>query len=495
MSIKQLANLPAANKGYQPWTRPSDWLALPTVNVGDQKVVALAAVFANGPNIFAVQVNGAYTVDWGDGTVENVAAGTQRNHTYSYAGLPANNTTEGWKQVIVTITPQSGQTLTSVTMNVTPTGTSAGYVQQWRDIKMAGNSVSTLIMNDHNGMRNAFYQFEYVGPSAMTNLTDHLRAASNLRVVLGTQWTSLVTDMTSMFSQCGALESVPLFDTGSCTKMDSMFANCARLRTVPLFNTASVTSMISMFQTCYNLTSVPLFNTANVISMNNMFTSCISLSTIPLFVTTKVTNMAGMFNGCSTFQSLPALDTGNVTTMNGMFQNCVSLTTLASSYNTAKVTDFSNTFNGCSLLPAHPTMSAAACTTMANMFASCTLLSTVSFSTSSLVTTFAGMLTGCPSVTSITLNMAAASSQANANLWTAGAQFLGLTTLVLTGLRFAPSSTWIQNNQLSGSALDALYTSLGTASGAQTISVSGNPGTTSDTPSIATAKGWTITGT
>ena len=47
---------------------------------------------------------------------------------------------------------------------------------------------------------------------------------------------------------------------------------------------------------------------------------------------------------------------------------------------------------------------------------------------------------------------------------------------------------------LSAAELDSIYTNLGTAAGAQTITVTGNYGTTGDTPSIATAKGWTVTG-
>jgi hypothetical protein len=50
------------------------------------------------------------------------------------------------------------------------------------------------------------------------------------------------------------------------------------------------------------------------------------------------------------------------------------------------------------------------------------------------------------------------------------------------------------NNKLSGPALDIMYQGLGpTTTGV--IEVAGNPGTTSDTPSIATGKGYTIVGT
>jgi hypothetical protein len=48
--------------------------------------------------------------------------------------------------------------------------------------------------------------------------------------------------------------------------------------------------------------------------------------------------------------------------------------------------------------------------------------------------------------------------------------------------------------KLSAAELNEIYTNLGTASGAQTITVTGNYGTASDNPTIATAKGWTVTG-
>ena len=47
---------------------------------------------------------------------------------------------------------------------------------------------------------------------------------------------------------------------------------------------------------------------------------------------------------------------------------------------------------------------------------------------------------------------------------------------------------------LSAAALNNIYTKLGTAAGAQTITVTGNWGTATDNPSIATAKGWTVAG-
>jgi hypothetical protein len=62
----------------------------------------------------------------------------------------------------------------------------------------------------------------------------------------------------------------------------------------------------------------------------------------------------------------------------------------------------------------------------------------------------------------------------------------------ITGMA-CPITFDISYCNLSAAALDAIYTALPSVSG-QTITVTGNVGTGGDDPSIATAKGWTVTG-
>lgn len=65
-----------------------------------------------------------------------------------------------------------------------------------------------------------------------------------------------------------------------------------------------------------------------------------------------------------------------------------------------------------------------------------------------------------------------------------------LTGLILTGLTIGID---VSNCKMDATALDAFFTSLGTASGNQTITVTGNPGAATCDTSIATAKGFTVT--
>lgn len=61
----------------------------------------------------------------------------------------------------------------------------------------------------------------------------------------------------------------------------------------------------------------------------------------------------------------------------------------------------------------------------------------------------------------------------------------------ITGTTYAISYA---SANLSAAALNNIYTKLGTAAGAQTITVTSNWGTAGDDPTIATAKGWTVAG-
>ena len=65
----------------------------------------------------------------------------------------------------------------------------------------------------------------------------------------------------------------------------------------------------------------------------------------------------------------------------------------------------------------------------------------------------------------------------------------GLEKLTLNGLTVGIS---LANCSMGAEAINDLFTSLGTASGSQTITVTGNPGAGTCNTTIATAKGWTV---
>jgi hypothetical protein len=52
----------------------------------------------------------------------------------------------------------------------------------------------------------------------------------------------------------------------------------------------------------------------------------------------------------------------------------------------------------------------------------------------------------------------------------------------------------VSNNNLDSTALNEIYTNASATGNGKTITVTGNWGAANDTPSIATAKGWAVTG-
>lgn len=64
-----------------------------------------------------------------------------------------------------------------------------------------------------------------------------------------------------------------------------------------------------------------------------------------------------------------------------------------------------------------------------------------------------------------------------------------LQSVILSGITVGFS---VQNHNLDAASIDAMFTALGTAAGAQTVTVTGNPGASTCDTTIATAKGWTV---
>lgn len=199
--------------------------------------------------------------------------------------------------------------------------------------------------------------------------------------------TSMVEDMSNMFSGCTYMTDIPLegFDTSSVTLMDGMFKYCLSLTSVGIsgFNTANVVDMSGMFYGCRQLQTLDLknFNTENVTDMSEMFYGCTNLSSLDLtqFNTSKVENMHRMFANCHSLCSLRlgSFSTSNVAVMEGMFARCLSLEDVdVSSFDTSSVIDMSGMFYLCASLSALSVgnFNTSAVEEIGNMFGGCASL-------------------------------------------------------------------------------------------------------------------------
>ena len=424
------------------WIRPSDWLPIDSlVTPGEQKIVGLYAIYPNVndygmTNKVAFTVTGNHTIDWGDGSpLENVNSNVQAEHAYDYDTISsATACSRGYRQVRITITPQSGQNITNVQFCKKHSAVVFGRISsQWLDINISGTHLST---------------FSFYNTVTFPNLLEKVKAY---------QSTTACTNMSIMFYNCSSLQSLNLssFNTAAVTNMSSMFRNCYSLQSLNLssFNTAAVTNMSSMFYNCSSLQSLNLssFNTAAVTNMSSMFQNCYSLQSLNLssFNTAAVTNMSSMFNNCYSMQSLnlSSFNTAAVTNMSFMFYNCYSLQSLnLSSFNTAAVTN------------------------MSFMFQNCYSLQSIDLSAT---------------------NVGAVTPVGNFSGFTNGT-----TSLIKCRLPQAKWSFTVANNPLSASELNLLFGDLYDLTGqtAQTITITGCTGAATCDRTIATAKNWTVVG-
>lgn len=425
------------------WTRPADWLTLPTVGPTDQKLVGLYAVFDNGANYVAVLCTtstGTYTVDWGDGSSPvTVSSGSVAQYAYNYASISSGTlTTRGYKQVIITITPTSGNLLTfDLDQKYVNSPVLSRYNTKWLDISMG-----SPYMTDFNLPKSAVVsanmleQVTFVSKgSTFVDFTDAFYLLFGLRKVNISADMSTATSTLSMFYNCSALEEVPYFDTTNVVNMQWMFMNCYNLRKVPTYNTSNVTNMTNMFNSCRNLTEIPPLDTSKVSSIGTFATNCVSLKKLPYLNTINVSTATQMFDGCTNITTSPAYNWSNLVTGTQLYANCASLVTIPPIVS-PNLTTATSMFNGCTSLNGNITIDTTKVTDASSMFASCRSLSTAPSLNLSNATTTVSMFISCVSLTT-------SPAYDLSNCTTANTMFSGCTALQSVGNLNTPNLTFI----------------------------------------------------
>jgi len=522
------------NKPTQPWTRPNDWIALPTLQPTDNRFVGLLAVTNDSSNLAAVTCTtstGTFTVDWGDGSSpQTYTSGTNATYQYTYSGVNSPITSNGWKQVVVKVYPTTGgATLNTFSLNVIPTGysTATGAISiPWLDISIAGQSLTSIILLSditssitNNVYLNELQQITIVSlSSSYSSLAYFCYQLSNLRSFSCYDPLRACTDFTGMFFSCHTLPTVSLFNTSAGTSFSNMFNGCYSLTTVPLFNLSAGTSFSNMFNNCYSLTTVPAFNMSSGTSFNLMFNNCYSLVSIPaftigsgpninfasmfafcysltnvsLFNTSAGTSFSNMFNGCYSLTTVPLFNLSAGITFTSMFNNCYSLVSVPA-FNMSSGTSFSSMFVNCRSLVSVPAfiIGSGPNINFTSMFNSCYSLTTVPLFNLSAGITFTSMFGSCYSLTTVP----AFDVSSGTTFTTMFAGCRSLASVAISGCKYG--ITYATAPKLARAELVAIFNALGTAVGAQVITISncyGAASLTSGERAIATGKGWTITG-
>ena len=536
-----------------PYVRPSDWLAMPAVNVGDQKICILHAVFNTSTNFVSFKVGtstGTYTVDWGDGTTTNYTSAATAERNYSYATVGAVNPTvssEGYRMAMITITPTTGGANINYfdfrqpqhSSNTSTKVYSSGFLE----VKMSAPNITSggyFSFNSDTYIRHAMLQqFNWIGTSTAnafnsffygcnqlvnvmnlptenaTNFGSVFFQCSALRTVPAVLNTSKSTNFDYLFYQCWALQSLPWMDTSNATSIQIMCYGCSSVRYVPPYNLNKCTNLYLAFYQMPNVTEFPPFNCPAATNMEYMYGSCTGLKKVGKITTSSsLLTTVRMFYNCTTLQEVEVpSNTSNVTDFTQMFNGCWSLQAIQL-FDTSKGTNFTQMFDGCQSLVSIPNFNTSLGTNFTSMFSSCLALKQLpainttagtnftSFANScSALTTFSGLtLTGAPTLTNMFTSCGNLKTIPTMGI-SSGAvmpSFINLNSLQSCGMTGIGQNVDFTNCQMSGTELNALYTSLATVgasgAGAKTITITGNWGAATDTPSIATNKGWAVTG-
>jgi hypothetical protein len=312
------------------WTPPTDWQDIS--NTATNQIKYLVADTNLTYAFKATTSTGAYTIDWGDGTIDSACvSGAQYQHTYVRgAGVACSR---GYTTFVISITPNTGNLLTCQIAKHTLL-----TVKQSPDILYA-NIKNATFLNDYSYM---FYIAGVVCPQLES-------------VIMPTSWTVGATNVSSMFQNCYSLQSVTLpISWGSIKSVDNMFQGCSSLQSVTLpISWGSITSGTYMFIGCSSLQSVTLpISWGSIKSVSSMFQNCYSLQSVTLPISWgSITSVDNMFIGCYSLQSITLpISWGSINKVDNMFVGCYSLQSITLPISWGSITSVSSMFQGCSSL-------------------------------------------------------------------------------------------------------------------------------------------------
>lgn len=453
------ARTPFAVNGAQTpetWARNPSWPALPTVTSSDQKVVGLHAVFPDS-NFLAFTCAGAYTVDWGDGSTENVATGVTAYHQYDYNDADLANTnapvtltdagdlvgrtghghvdgnkvqfwniasttglTEGQIYYVINASANDFQvslTLGGSAVALTTDGTATLLRYKVAQVTITPQGGSNLTSVNLHVKHNQSGLQKYTSGWLDLTISGPNFTASGLTIGANTQLIAYAllervtiktlggcTNLGYLFSGCWSLQDIPLFDTSAVTSFSYTFAYCHALQNVAAFNMAAATTTYACFYQCLRLISTPDFNLSSSADIGYFFGACPSLQR-PGTLTLKTTGTISAVNLYYQDYSLlrvPMMDAQRITNGSAMFAECWALTEVPN-LNFLTLTNATQMFYRCESLVRVPPVNMPAVTNATSMFQQCTALLAAPFLTLGALTNATSMFQECRSLREVPL--------------------------------------------------------------------------------------------
>lgn len=414
------------------WVRPADWLPIDhLVTNTDEKFIGLFAIFPDKPNVIAIGSSQACTIDWGDGTITNHTSGTSEKK-YIYSSISSSTlTSEGFKQAVITVTPVSLPYTGQFFYNANRLTYPVTYLSQFIDIKF--RLPNAAFITGTSNWQLYLAKIVALGNVPATSYASRFFAAQMNYFSLDL---SNATNLDNTFSA-----SRGFFELGNITAPNATSALAtlapSSIKKIGNVTINSATSVASFATSCAFLTSVGNFTANAATAAGSLFSNCSSLKTIGNVTLNSVLDIASGFNSCLKLTSIGTITIPSATTISNLFSRANSLKSVS-------------------------IITSSVLTTISSAFSQSYSFETISISNCSGVTNTTSTLSDCRLLKSLTLT--------------------GLTR----GIIIPPC-------QMDEAAFINFFNSLGTASGSQTIVITGNITLSPSTIAIATGKGFTVT--
>jgi len=507
------------------WTPPVDWIDISTVNDNE---INLLVNEGTGIAFSVVTASGTYSIDWGDGTVEiDRVSGTIYQHQHLIGGTPCTLGYNTWKIRIY-----------GATADITRWKVERhSYTSRPQYVPILWMVFGTLRIISYSEMLGAtskllckVLQACYIPSFEMCTTTYCMfyRCTSLVYVSLPSSWGS-ISNASYMFYLCSALTSVVLpSDWGNVLNLESLFAACYMLSSVTLpDNWGIVTNITGMLNSCKALSSIILpLSWGTVQTATALFAYSLLISSVTLPDNWgSVTNIASMFNSCEALSDIVLPSSwGNIQTVSSLFSSCLKLVSVTLPNNWGMVTNIDYMFQRSdsivsitfpdswgnissanyvfyqcgNISKVFLPLSLGKVASAVMMFYLCYSLKTVNgvefLGSNTIQSSLDYVLMDCEFIQQ---NIVIGSLLKKIGINGSSGFLLKTNSIRLSnpGSLFAGTSPHVDVSytSMAAAALNLLFGDLPTLSG-KTINITGCPGAATCTRSIATAKGWAVTG-
>lgn len=229
--------------------------------------------------------DGQVTVDWGDGTPQEVL--TRGLHTF------ANG--EGFYEV--------GFRLDSGTFFYPRYIEADGDSVQRDKIVAVGPAPASMFIKPKRNFQNS----------------------SNLEAFDATvAFVDSTTSVEDMFNNCDQLLGLPFFEANHILVFAEVCYNCARLRDFPLIDTSNGTNFTNAWLDCANMTSFPTLNMSSATTVLNAWRNT-GLTSFPSIGLPEVTDATKAWRECSDLTSFPKINMDKCRDFEDAWKNCTAL--------------------------------------------------------------------------------------------------------------------------------------------------------------------------